>query len=323
MLNILFSIFAVFGLLGTDIEYKQTSEVVITATEEVSLLDLSDYYAGDEKMREEFVAQFGDALHRIGFVRLKNHGISQKMIDEAYASANQFFDLPADAKMRYQGLQMNRGYKRYNPDRMDKVSDLQEYWHVGPLNENVWPEEIGGFEENLSKLYREIAWHGEPILETCSLYMGKEADFLSHLTANGDSIMRVIHYLPNQSETTTWKSANQDPNLLTIIVGASKEGLQVQTREGEWIDIPADPDTIIVSASNMLESLSNGLIRSAPHRVVITQSETSRYSIPFFFHVERTQSIAPQEESIEKTGGIALYPDQTAGEALKERNWFK
>lgn len=72
----------------------------------------------------------------------------------------------------------------------------------------------------------------------------------------------------------------------------------------------------------MLESLSNGLIRSAPHRVVISEENASRYSIPFFFHVQRNLSIAPQMESIAKTGGVPLYPEQTAEEALKDHHWF-
>ena len=279
-------------------------------------------------MKEEFVQQFGEALSQVGFVRLKNHGISKKLVDQVYASANEFFALPSEIKQNYEGAQLNRGYKGYSEQRVDKAPDLQEYWHVGPLTQsgtNVWPTEVQGFEANLSKLYREIGWHGEPILEAASLYMGKEADFLSHLTTEGDSIMRVIHYLPS-SETgysTTWKAPHRDPNLLTVIVGASKEGLQVQTREGDWVDVPYDPDTVIVSASDMLESLSNGVFRSAPHRVVMTQAQDSRFAIPFFFHVQRDLSIGPQEESIQKTGGEAIYPDQTAGDALKEHNWFR
>lgn len=316
---------SVFGFITTDIQSEPTKTEIVAEAEEVPLLDLSDFYAGDDRMKERFVQEFGDGLNRVGFVRLKNHGISKQAIERAKQSAEEFFALPLEEKVRYEGVELNRGYKSYHLDRKDKVSDLQEYWHVGPLTprENaVWPEDLDGFEDNLSELYREIAWHGEPILEACSLYMGKEADFLSHLTAQGDSVMRIVHYLPSESDGGLWKAAHRDPNLITIVVGASKEGLQVQTREGNWIDVPYDPDEIVVSASNMLESLSNGLIRSAPHRVQMTESETPRFAIPFFFHVQKELSIGPQEESIEKTGGEALYPEQTAGEALKDHRWF-
>lgn len=73
----------------------------------------------------------------------------------------------------------------------------------------------------------------------------------------------------------------------------------------------------------MLESLSNGLIRSAPHRVIISQPNASRYSIPFFFHVQRDLPIGPVPECLEKTGENPLYPMQTAEEALQNHNWFR
>jgi isopenicillin N synthase-like dioxygenase len=300
---------------------------------EIALLDLNDFL--HDNSRDAFVVELGEALSNYGFVLIKNHNISSSAISSACDSAKQFFSMPVEIKKSYQGLKLNRGYKGYDRDRLDKKSDLQEYWHVGPpqvfksqdvpsIQENIWPLEIESFEENLSNLYGEIAIRSQPILEACSLYMGKDKEFLSDLTRHGDSIMRVIHYLPNPEDSScaTWKAPHRDPNLLTIIVGISKEGLELQTKEGKWISVPYVPDAIVVSASNMLESLSNGLIRSAPHRVTIKENDVSRFSIPFFFHVQQNLSIGPQAECVAKTGGEVLYPEQTAEEALKDRQWF-
>lgn len=306
--------------------------------EEIPLLDLMDYKSNDREKQKNFVEQMGNALHTSGFVLIKNHQILQKNIDAVHQSAHAFFTLPLDIKKHYQGIHLNRGYKSFNPNRPDKKADMQEYWHVGPLfnfksfehleipeiQKNVWPIEVPSFESDFSVLYEEIAQKSQPILEACSLYMGKESSFLSDLTQYGDSVMRVIHYLPsnNQEGDKTWKGAHQDPNLLTVIVGVSMEGLELQGRDGRWIPVPYIPDAIVVSASNMLESLSNGLIRSAPHRVAISQANTSRFSIPFFFHVQRNLMISPQEISIAMTGGKPLYPQQTAEDSLKGHHWF-
>ena len=134
--------------------------------------------------------------------------------------------------------------------------------------------------------------------------------------------MRVIHYLPSKETGTEWKAPHRDPNLITIIVGASGEGFELQLSDGNWIQVPYIPGTLIVSVSNMLESLSNGLLRSASHRVMMPQAEISRYSIPFFFHGNRKFSIAPLPECVEMTGGQPLYPEQTVEEALKDHHWF-
>ena len=304
--------------------------------EKILVLDLNHYFSDHQDEREKFIEQFGNALHTTGFVMIKNHQISQQNIDAASHSSRAFFDLPEEDKLQYQGKEVNRGYKGFTTQQSHKKSDLQEYWHVGPttqlnnhlnipeIKKNIWPNEIDSFEKNLSTLYEEIREKGQPILEACSLYMGKEKTFLSEITEHGDSVMRFIHYLPSEdpSNEKTWKAAHQDPNLLTIITGVSMEGLEVQTKDGNWITVPYHPDTIIVSSSNMLESLSNGLIRSAPHRVVIQQSNKSRFSIPFFYHVQRNLSIGPQKESILKTNGDANYFEQTAEESLKGHFWF-
>ena len=307
--------------------------------DEVPLLDLTDFQSEDPEKRNQFIQEMGGALNRVGFVIIKNHQISTQKINAAYESAQAFFDLPHEVKQQYQGIQLNRGYKGYSPERTDKKADLQEYWHVGPnfnsestkkygvpeVQNNIWPTEVDSFASNLTILYEEIAEKCQPLLKACSIYMGKESNFLSHLTDYGDSIMRVIHYLPspeNQTGQTTWKAPHKDPNLLTVIAGISMEGLEVQLRDGTWIAVPYHPDTIVVSSSNMLESLSNGLIRSAPHRVIIKDSKRSRFSIPFFYHVQRNLSIAPQPESILKTNGIPHYPEQTAEASLTDHQWF-
>lgn len=304
----------------------------------VPLLDLNEFYSHEKSTQNKFVSDLGEALHTYGFVLIKNHGIPKQTIDKALGSAQEFFCLPIDVKKQYQGVLLNRGYKSYNPERDDKKSDLQEYWHVGPqitaeecqqagapvLHGNVWPLEVVSFRDDLEALYERIRHGGQPILEACSLYMGKERSFLSDITQYGDSVMRVIHYLPNDTVTGEgrWKAPHKDPNLITMIVGVTMEGLELQTLDGSWISVPYVPDAMVVSASNMLESLSNGLIRSAKHRVVIHDANASRYSIPFFFHVQRNLSIGPVPESIEKTGGSALFPAQTAEEALADHNWF-
>lgn len=332
-------VFIAFSCFSTCCLVEATSSQQAFAVQQqdaIPQLNLQEFLSSNDQKQQDFVDQFGHALNTYGFVLITNHGISREKIDEAYAAAKDFFQLPLENKKNYLNVQLNRGYRSYEPNRQDKKSDLQEYWHVGAqltvkrsikfdvpkITQNVWPKEIPTFRRKLTSLYREIAKKAQPLLEACSLYMGKERKFLSEQTRFGDSIMRVIHYLPNETSDREWKAPHRDPNLLTVIVGASMQGLELQLRDGSWMSVPYVPEAIIVSASNMLESLSNGLIRSAPHRVVIPEVNISRYSIPFFFHVQRNFSIAPQAECISKTGGEPLYPNQTAEEALKDHHWF-
>lgn len=126
---------------------------------------------------------------------------------------------------------------------------------------------------------------------------------------------------PDAYQNLTWKAAHKDPNLITFIYGITSAGLEIQRPDGSWLKVEYIPGQVIVSGSNMLENLSNGLFKSTPHRVM-TYRNHSRYAIPFFYHVRRELDISPTEKAIERTGGKALYPSMTAQKALEGHHWF-
>jgi isopenicillin N synthase-like dioxygenase len=81
--------------------------------------------------------------------------------------------------------------------------------------------------------------------------------------------------------------AHEDINLITLLVGASAEGLEVLSRKGEWVPFTADADTIVVNIGDMLQRLTNHVYPSTTHRVVNPPGEAARkprYSTPFFLH---------------------------------------
>lgn len=303
----------------------------------IPVVDLNDYKYGDEAAKSKFIQTVAYALNEYGFFALENSDVDKKILKNAFNSAISFFDLDHSYKLLHKGKYPNRGYKSFNLDNSLKKPDLQEYYHVGrnvddkllnrlnlSISPNVWPDSPSDFQENLSALYNEFDRSGQYILEACSLAMGENIDFLSKMTEYSDSIMRFIHYLdvpPDMFQNLTWKAAHKDPNLITFIYGITSAGLEIQRPDGNWLKVEYIPNQVIVSGSNMLENLSNGLFKSTPHRVM-TYRNHSRYAIPFFYHVRRELDISPTKKAIERTGGQALYPAITAQKALEEHHWF-
>jgi isopenicillin N synthase-like dioxygenase len=63
--------------------------------------------------------------------------------------------------------------------------------------------------------------------------------------------------------------------------------LQVLSLKGAWIPVTTIPETIVVNVGDMLQRLTNNVLRSTTHRVVNPPapfSKAPRYSIPFFLH---------------------------------------
>ena len=253
--------------------------------------------------RDAFVAELGAAYREWGFAGIRNHGISQDLIDGAYDVFVRFFALPEDAKKRYHipGSGGARGYTPFGVETAKgaKHFDLKEFWHVGReardakyaevMPENVWPAEVPEFRERALALYGALDALGSRVLSALALHIGLPANFFADKPNNGNSILRPIHYPPITADDipNVRAGAHEDINLITLLVGASAAGLEVKSRHGEWVPFTSDADTIVVNIGDMLQRLTNHVYPSTTHRVVNPPGEQARkprYSTPFFLH---------------------------------------
>lgn len=309
--------------------------------DEVPSLDLADFTSGDSEKKQAFVDALGAAYNDIGFVAIKNHGLTDEMTVSLYDTIKRFFNLPEDVKTQYEipGLAGQRGYigKGKEHAKGRKTGDLKEFYHVGqdvtdgdPIKnqypDNVWPKEIPEMEEIGLKTYKTLEATGKQMLRAIALYLGLEETYFEDKVHNGNSILRPIHYFPIEDPDSVPADAvraaeHGDINLITLLMGASADGLQVLRRDNQWIPITALPDQIVVNVGDMLARLTNNKLKSTIHRVVNPPRElmtTSRFSIPFFMHPRSEMDLSCLDSCIDED-----YPkgfeDITAGEFLEQR----
>lgn len=276
------------------------------------------------------VEAIGTALREVGFFAVVNHGVRAELIDRAYAAANEFFQLPAEAKSRYArpDLLGQRGYTGFAVERAigASVADLKEFYQVGrdhgssEYGANVWPEEPGEFRDAFRGLYDALEALAIRVSTACSLYLNRPADFLPSRIAGGESVLRIIHYppLPEQvPDGAVRAAAHEDINFLTLLCGATAAGLEIRTRDGRWHSVTAGRDAIIVDSGDMLQNLTGGRFRSTTHRVVNPPGRAeSRLSMPFFVHPRAEVDLTPLPDLAD---GGRSFPSLTAGEFLRER----
>ena len=253
--------------------------------------------------RATFVAELGAAYREWGFAGIRGHGIPQDVIDGAYDAFTAFFALREDVKKQYHvpGGGGARGYTPFGVEtaKDSKYFDLKEFWHVGrevrdekyaeAMPANVWPSEVPEFRARALALYDALDGLGSRMLSALALGLDLPEDYFADKTNNGNSILRPIHYPPITTDDVpnVRAGAHEDINLITLLVGASAEGLQVLSRKGEWVPYTADADTIVVNIGDMLQRLTNHVLPSTTHRVVNPPGEKARqprYSTPFFLH---------------------------------------
>ncbi|QRR03771.1 isopenicillin N synthase family dioxygenase [Dyadobacter sandarakinus] len=304
--------------------------------DEVPSLDLAHFTSGDEEKKRQFVADLGAAFTNIGFVAIKNHGLSDELREKLYSAAQTFFSQPEHLKRKYEFPELfgQRGYisKGKETAKGFKVADLKEFYHVGQpepvgsMPHNVFPEEVPEFETYTLQVYRTFEDTGKTLLRAIAIYLNLPEDYFEEKVRNGDSLLRALHYFPIPNpelvpEGAVRAAAHGDINLITLLMGASAEGLEVLRHDGKWIAITALPDQIVVNVGDMLDRLTNHKLKSTIHRVVNPPREkmgTSRYSIPFFMHPRADMNLASLESCISPEYP-KLYTDMTAGEFLDER----
>lgn len=302
---------------------------------QIPSLDLADFTSGDADRRSRFVEDLGNAFTNIGFVAIQNHGLTNELTRNLYSSAQSFFSAPDAVKQQYEHPELNgqRGYigKGRETAKGFKVADLKEFYHIGQpepegdMPGNILPAEYPDFGQHTVSTYRILEQTGKTLLRAIALYLHLPEDYFEAKVRNGDSILRALHYFPLDPATTpdgaVRAAAHGDINLITLLMGASADGLEVLRRDGQWIAITALPDQIIVNVGDMLDRLTNHRLKSTIHRVVNPPREkmgTSRYSIPFFMHPRAEMNLSSLETCIDSQNP-RLYTDMTAGEFLNER----
>ncbi|QSQ47016.1 isopenicillin N synthase family oxygenase [Xanthomonas translucens pv. translucens] len=259
--------------------------------------------------RDAFVAELGAAYREWGFAGIRNHGIAQAQIDEAYDVFKAFFALPEEVKRKYHvpGSGGARGYTAFGVEtaKDSRHFDLKEFWHIGReiaddskyrdlMLPNLWPSEVPGFREHGYGLYQALDQLGARVLAALALHIGLPEHYFADKTDSGNAILRPIHYPPiivnaasGEHPPNVRAGAHEDINLITLLVGASAAGLEVKSKWGEWVPFTSDADTIVVNIGDMLQRLTNHVYPSTTHRVVNPPGEQARqprYSVPFFLH---------------------------------------
>ncbi|NNC94844.1 MAG: isopenicillin N synthase family oxygenase [Chitinophagales bacterium] len=301
-------------------------------------VDLSQYISGNSEARAEFVKKLGEAYEDVGFVAVNNHGIPQELIDSFYNYVEKFFSMDYDNKSQYEipGLAGQRGYTSFGKEHAkgSDAPDLKEFWQIGqevkgddPIKnqypDNVKVSEIPEFTEQGRYLYSAFEEAGSHLLKAIAVFLGLEENYFDDKIYNGNSILRAIHYPPITQEPKSAIRAEQheDINLITLLVGASADGLQLLNMQNEWINISAPPGFIVVNVGDMLQRLTNNRLRSTTHRVVNPPKEkwhTHRYSIPFFLHPRSEMSLECLDSCVDEENPLQ-YESITAGEYLEER----
>jgi len=278
------------------------------------IIDLAPLLFGDRKAREGIAVEIGRACESIGFFYARNHGVAQTRIDAALSTSRQFFALPQatkNATRRERGRY--RGYIAPSPFSEDQASgnvflyeafvageetlaeDPEVIASGGLYSPNIWPAYPADFKSAVSDYWDAVTGLSRHLLQAFSLSLGSSEDlFLTHFHKPLSNIS-LLHY-PARPESLGDREpdarAHFDTDVVTILLPGEVGGLQVQHREGEWMEVDPLPGCFVINIGNMLEAWSGGRFRSTMHRVHPAVG-LERYSIAYFAHPNYDTLVEP------------------------------
>ena len=284
-----------------------------------------------------FAGELGASFERYGFAVVADHDLAASRVAAALAAAKAFFALPQAVKQTYRtGVGGQRGYTPFGIETAKGAAhhDLKEFWHVGrdlapghryaaEMPANVWPVEVTGFREHLQWLFAALDDIGGRLLQAVAAYLGLERGFFDPTVAEGNSILRLLHYPPVDFDGPHIRAAaHEDINVITLLLGAEEAGLEVQDRDGRWLPINPPAGALVCNIGDMLQRLTNHRLPSTTHRVVNPAPErrgASRYSTPYFLHFNPDYEIRTLPGCLDGANPDRYPTPITADAFLRER----
>ena len=281
----------------------------------VPVIDLAPARAGGAPARRAAAGAIDAACREIGFFAIRGHGVPEATVDALRAAAHDFFARPLAEKLaaRHPVAGTNRGYHAVGGETLAAANDteappdLKEFFHVGPVDvtdapyytgplgrrhflPNLWPAAPAGFADAATAYYRTMGALIVELMRLAALALDVPERFFDAKVNRSIGTMRLNYYPAQATPPVAGQlraSAHTDYGGFTILSGEDVAGgLQVRTRDGEWVDVATTPTTFVVNIGDLLMRWTNDRWLSNLHRVVNPPAGAgvARLSIAFFNH---------------------------------------
>ncbi|KAL8235347.1 hypothetical protein R6Q59_021447 [Mikania micrantha] len=250
-------------------------------------------------------AQVFKALQEFGCFEAFFNEISLDLRNTLFSSLKQLFDLPLETKVRNVTEKLYDGYIGQAKEvPIFESLGIQEPESFANL---MWPQGNTEF-SNIIKDYADKLKDLDEVvrmmvLESLNLekYMEEHMELTSYL-------VRVMKYRPPaKNESNMGLLSHADKNILTILQSNEVEGLEVQSKDAEWIKVKFSANSCVVMVGETFKVWTNRRLHAATHRVVM-KGEKERFSIGLFSVPKWDKIIKAPEEMVDEEHPLLFKP---------------
>ncbi|KAI3703308.1 hypothetical protein L1987_73270 [Smallanthus sonchifolius] len=212
-------------------------------------------------------------------------GISQDFKKEVYANVKTLFDLPTETKMKNTSSKPFHGY--LGPFRTRQLYESMGIEHATSLDDVqsfanlMWPSGNDQFSKTMHS-YANLVSKLENLVRKMVFESYGVEKYHESFSESMTFVLRLNKYRPpKSSETNVGAVTHTDKDFVTILSQNQENGLEVQIKNDEWMNVEFLPSSFVVMATDAFMAWSNVRIKSVNHRVVMNGQE-DRYSMALF-----------------------------------------
>ncbi|MEE3353527.1 MAG: 2OG-Fe(II) oxygenase family protein [Actinomycetota bacterium] len=244
-----------------------------------------------------------EALATIGFVAVRRHGVPDRDLEAMQRLLVDLFAADEIAKRRQAVERTNyRGFiplRFFTPNRSDAdgtepdaFEGYKLHWECPPGHQalaecdlygaNRWPEHLPDMPAVVASWWAAMDGFVDRLLDGVAPILGLDRSVLADALVAPLTNSTLLHYPPRRfDDPSPGFHAHKDITVLTVLDPDAVGGLEVRTREGEWVEPECPDDALLVNVGDVLEVWTGGRLVSTPHRVA-NPDGAERYSAPFF-----------------------------------------
>ncbi|XP_056622264.1 uncharacterized protein si:dkey-10o6.2 isoform X2 [Triplophysa dalaica] len=275
-----------------------------------SVYELEKTNVSDDKF-EKLSKELRKAFVEVGFVYLKNTGIHQEEVDKVMDISRQFFCLSEDKKKPFSrgdfSCNCNHGWVSLEKESLNpqRPGDLKEAFNITSLRKDIdWPSEgVEDFRDGMVSFFNRCKDLSLRVLRVMAIGLGLEPKvFLEahkHIGSDkNDTTLRTLYYPPLKSDVLKPNQLrcgeHSDYGCITLLFQSPEGGLQVFSRTGEYISIPAISGTVVVNIADLMQRWTSDVYVSSVHRVLLpaVSDNRTRQSLAFFVHPDNEAIIS-------------------------------
>nr|XP_043634954.1 probable 2-oxoglutarate/Fe(II)-dependent dioxygenase [Erigeron canadensis] len=274
----------------------------------------------DPHSQQTQLLKLHNACKNWGIFQLVGHGVSDELLKVMHRKSQEFFDMPAEEKIRYaQKPGSLEGYGQafvisedQNLEWCDMIFLKTIPTHIRKLE--FWPQEHPhNFREALDTYSHDMRKTAVSIIGFIAMALGLDGKSFSEAFEGGNYDVRMNCYPPcPEPKRVIGISSHADISGITLLTDCGDiPGLQV-LKDGEWVFVEPITNAIVVNIGIIMEVVSNGIYKAPYHRAAVNKQK-DRFSIVNFCYPSKDFYIKPVEELI-NSDSLALYKSFTYDE---------